>query len=150
MSYIIDNNSSMPAVTTTVTDLITSNYVYGKIESDSGDPFFGLSAKFFDDEMCKIPSDLSQFPLSLEYLNGVDWQLQPVGGVTTSAYSIRCGIPSNTIPSGTLTKALWVRIKGWRTKNSVGLESIESYVKTVGKIVVNSSTTAQRITITWL
>ena len=151
MGYIIDNNGIIPEAVTNVTDLVLPDYVYGNIESESGDPFFGLIAKFFDDEDCIIPSNLVEYPLTLEYSgDGIDWHIQPTGGIIASSFSIRCGIPHNVIPDTQPFRTLYVRIRGWRIPNPTGLESIESYVKVVGRIIVNPSSSVRRITITWL
>jgi hypothetical protein len=151
MAYTIDNTCSIPEAITTVTDFILPDYVYGRVESESGDPFFGLFAKFFDDATCTIPSNLEDCSLTLEYSAGVNnWRIQPIGGISASLYTIRCGIPYNTITNNQSSRILYVRIKGWRIPNSIGLESIESYVKVVGKIIINPSSSIRRITITWL
>ena len=151
MGYTVNNNGNIPEATTTVTDLVLPDYVYGRVESETGDPFFGLAAKFFDDEECTSPCNLDEHPLTLEYSgDGVDWRVQPSGGISASTFSIRCGIPHNTLPDTSPSRILYVRIRGWRIPNPTGLESIESYVKVVGKIVVNPSSSVRRITITWL
>ena len=151
MGYEINNELPLPEVVGKVPDLLTPEYVYGTMESESGDPFYRLGVKFFDDPQCTIPSDTSGVPLTLEIYHSPDeWRPQTPEGVTGSSFTFRCGIPHNTIPDTLPSRELYVRIRGWRIPNPTGLESIENYVRCVGKITLNPTLSVRKLTITWL
>ena len=157
MEYEVDNQLSIPTATGTVTDLIIPEYVYGRMESESGDPFYNLSVKFFDDQDCKIPSDTSEIPFSVEISlsrenpNFIkDWSKQLSKEIDAETFTFRCGIPHNAIPDLSPSREIYVRIKGWRTKNPTGLEKIESYVSCLGKISLNPTNSVRKISISWL
>lgn len=157
MQYIVNNSVDKPEVITTATDLIKLDYVYGKIESESGDEIYNISSKLFDDEECSIPCNTSDFPFTIEYtksqkdLSSIeDWLMMPSSGIDSSSFTVRCGIPHNSVPDTVPSRTIFIRIKGWRIKNPSGLESIESYVKVVGKITINPSSSARKLVITWL
>lgn len=157
MGYLVNNDVNNPEAITTVTDFITPDYVYGIVKSETGDSFYGINAKFFDDIECTIPTDVTEYPFSLEYteLEGDpttinSWYLFPNDGIISSSFMIRCGIPHNAIDEDASFRNVYVKIKGWRVPNVSGLASIESYVKIIGKITLNPSSAVRKITITWL